>query len=233
MGCKWLVYCQNNCKKRPKRVFFLTSIRYNIILKIHKMGGITRMSFTDINVRGFRMINDLGIEYDFLNPVFVFLAEYVLYLVLILTILSLFSKNKRTRIIGICTLLSIVVAEIIGKLVSRLHSNHQPFAELSNVNQLIEKAVDNSFPSDHTIIVFACCATFWIFRKGWSFLWLILAVLVGVSRMGVGVHYPADVITGAVISILSVLIVYRYVLKMDYVQKRFGVKADWPKEKSS
>lgn len=184
------------------------------------------MGFIDLNERGFRMINDLGIKYDFLNPIFVFLAEYVLYLVLIITVLSLFSKKKRNKLMGICTLLSIIVAEIAGKLVSMLHSNNQPFAELSNVNQLIEKAVDNSFPSDHTIIVFACCVTFWIFQKGWSFLWLILAVLVGISRMGVGVHYPADVITGAVISIISVFLVYRYVPKIDYVQKQFGVSVD-------
>lgn len=183
------------------------------------------MSFMDINERGFRMINDLGKQYDFLNPVFVFIAEYVLYLVIIMTVIFLFSKKKRNKLMSICTLLSIILAEIIGKLVGYLHLNNQPFAELSNVNQLIEKAVDNSFPSDHTIIVFACCVSFWMFQKGWNFLWVILAILVGISRMGVGVHYPADVIAGAMISIISVLVVYYFVPKTDFVQKRMNVNA--------
>lgn len=177
------------------------------------------MNFSELNVQGFRVINDLGKQFDFLNPVFVFLAEYIIFLVLFATILSLFLKKH--RLIGICTLLAIILAEGVGRLVSLLHSNNQPFAELANVNQLVEKAVDNSFPSDHTMIVFACCVSFWIFRRGWTILLVVLAFLVGISRIGVGVHYPGDVFIGAVISIISVLIVYAVVPKMSYIQTKF------------
>lgn len=177
------------------------------------------MNFSELNVQGFRVINDLGKQFDFLNPVFVFLAEYIIFLVLFATILSLFLKKY--RLIGICTLLAIILAEGVGRLVSLLHSNNQPFAELANVNQLVEKAVDNSFPSDHTMIVFACCVSFWIFRRGWTILLVVLAFLVGISRIGVGVHYPGDVFIGAVISIISVLIVYAVVPKMSYIQTKF------------
>ncbi len=103
----------------------------------------------------------------------------------------------------------------------KFHTNYQPFAELPNVNKLVEKAVNNSFPSDHTIIFFSFCITFWLFKRGWGFLWGILAVLVGISRIWVGVHYPADVLVGAIISIVSATIVYQIVLKLSLTKKFF------------
>ena len=44
-----------------------------------------------------------------------------------------------------CASIAFVLAEIIGKFAGLLHFNHQPFAVLSNTNQLIEKAINNSF----------------------------------------------------------------------------------------
>lgn len=55
--------------------------------------------------------------------------------------------------------------------------------------------------------------TFWLFKRGWAFLWVVLAILVGVSRIWVGVHYPADVVAGALISVIIATIIYTVVLK--------------------
>lgn len=51
-------------------------------------------------------------------------------------------------------IVAFVTAEIIGKLAGKLHLNYQPFAAFPNVNKLVDQAVDNSFPSDHTILFF-------------------------------------------------------------------------------
>lgn len=163
-----------------------------------------------VNIYLFRMINDLGKEYTFFNPFFVFIAEYTLYAVIGAAIIFLFT-NFHNRVMVACSVLAIILAEILGKIAGMLHTNNQPFAELSNVNQLIEKAVDNSFPSDHTIIVFAICTSIWIFKRNWHALWILVAILVGFSRIFVGVHYPGDVLVGAFLSIISVLVVYRFV----------------------
>ncbi|SDJ90852.1 undecaprenyl-diphosphatase, partial [Aneurinibacillus migulanus] len=37
------------------------------------------MVFSQFNIDAFRLINDLGKQYPYLNPVIVFLAEYMLY----------------------------------------------------------------------------------------------------------------------------------------------------------
>lgn len=180
------------------------------------------MGFSDLNVNLFRLINDLGKEYGSLNPIFVFIAEYTLYFLILSVFIFLFSKNKQNRLMVICGIISVIFAEIFGKLAGLLHSNNPPFAELVEVNKLIEKGISNSFPSDHTMIIFSLCVSFWLFKRGWSFLWIVLACLVGFSRIWVGVHYPADIIAGAVISIISAIIVFHFVPKLSFIKRTFG-----------
>ncbi|WP_246041891.1 phosphatase PAP2 family protein [Robertmurraya kyonggiensis] len=174
----------------------------------------------ELNIELFRMINDLGKEYAFLNPIFVFFAKYTIYFVIIAVLYYLFTKSSRMMVIS--SVVSVAVAEILAIIAKKLHSNQQPFAELPDVNQLVEKAVGNSFPSDHTIIVFALCLSFWIFKRGWHFVWILLAIIVGFSRIGVGVHYPADVGMGALLSLVSVIIVSLTLPKWGMIQKWFG-----------
>jgi undecaprenyl-diphosphatase len=176
-----------------------------------------------MNENLFRLINDLGKQHTFFNPVFVFIAEYMVVLLALAVFTFWFTRINRNRIMVICGSITFVIAEIVGKAVGNIHSNHQPFAELSNVNQLIEKAVDNSFPSDHSILFFSFCMTFLLFRGAKGIIWVLLAFLVGISRIWVGVHYPADILAGAIISILTAFIVFRVIPKLGMIQKLLGM----------
>ena len=48
----------------------------------------------DTNIQLFRLINDLGFHIPALNPVFIFIAEYFLYLLIIILIYYLFKDNN-------------------------------------------------------------------------------------------------------------------------------------------
>ncbi|UYO37040.1 phosphatase PAP2 family protein [Bacillus zhangzhouensis] len=103
--------------------------------------------------------------------------------------------------------LTFVLAELLGKIAGVFYFNQQPFAEMSHVNLLIRKEVNNSFPSDHTIFIFSICLIFWLFHKRHMF-WPIIACAVGL-RVWVGVHYPFVVLAGAAIAYLTaVAVVY-------------------------
>ncbi|CAH0313974.1 undecaprenyl-diphosphatase [Peribacillus simplex] len=180
------------------------------------------MALSEMNSKLFRMINNLGKQYTDLNPFFVFIAEYMIFFLVLAVLMFLFSRRNKNRIMVICAFITLVISELLAKIAGQFHSNNQPFAELPNVNRLVEKAVNNSFPSDHTIIFFSFCITFWLFKRGWGILWVILAVLVGISRIWIGVHYPADVLVGAIISIVSATIVYKIVLKLSLTKKFLG-----------
>ncbi|AYV66340.1 undecaprenyl-diphosphatase [Niallia circulans] len=166
------------------------------------------MIFSEVNIHLFRYINDLGKQYTFLNIPMILIAEYMVYFLAIATLLLWFSSKKKNRMMVLCAVVSFLFAEIGGKIAGLLHSNYQPFEELLNVNKLIEKAVDNSFPSDHTILFFSICLSFYLFKRGIWLFWVILALIVGISRIWVGVHYPMDVFVGAFIATMSSILVY-------------------------
>lgn len=124
------------------------------------------------------MLNSLGKEFQFFNLPMIIIAEYTVIFLAIFVILFWFTKDRENKIMLMCASIAFVLAEIIGKFAGLLHFNHQPFAVLSNTNQLIEKAINNSFPSDHTILFFSFCMSFWLFKKGKWILWILLAILV-------------------------------------------------------
>ena len=126
----------------------------------------------DTNIQLFRLINDLGFKIPALNPVFIFIAEYFLYLLIIVLVLYLFKDNGKHRIMVLAAVVSCLVAVILGKIAGQFHYNVQPFVTLENVNQLIEKEVNNSFPSDHTILSFTICMTLFLFDKRKFYLFL-------------------------------------------------------------
>ncbi|RAS92581.1 undecaprenyl-diphosphatase [Bacillus cereus] len=177
------------------------------------------MSFSQFNIDIFRAINDLGKQYSFLNPAIVFLAEYMVYIFALIILAYWFTGSRKSRMMVIQAMVAFVIAEVIGKIAGKFHLNYQPFAVLPDVNKLVDHAVDNSFPSDHTILFFSICFSFWIVRKKTGWLWLILALCIAISRIWVGVHYPFDVAVGALIGCISAVISYWLVPKFSFIRQ--------------
>ncbi|MEH7462336.1 undecaprenyl-diphosphatase [Bacillus thuringiensis] len=175
------------------------------------------MSLSQFNIDVFRAINDLGKQYSFLNSAMVFLAEYMVYILGLIIIAYWFAGSRKGRMRVIQAMIAFVIAGVIGKIAGEFHFNYQPFAVLPDVNKLVDHAVDNSFPSDHTILFFSICFSFWLVRKKTGWLWLILAFCVAVSRIWVGVHYPFDVVIGALIGCISALFSYWFVPRFSFI----------------
>lgn len=191
------------------------------------------MNISEINNDLFRIINGLGKEFQYINLPMIIVAKYTVFFLAIFVILFWFTKNKENKIMLVCASVAFILAEIIGKFTGLLHFNNQPFAVFADTNQLIEKAIDNSFPSDHTILFFSFCMSFWLFKKGKWIVWILLAILVGVSRIWVGVHYPLDVIVGAFIGIVSAIIIYFTVSKLTIITTVIAIYESIEKEITS
>lgn len=112
----------------------------------------------------------------------------------------IFILNKRTRSIGFITIFSIVCTVIINNiLIKKMVSRIRPYSKCSRIELLIEKQRDFSFPSGHTASSFAAAVVIYKnIPNALGISALILAGLIGFSRMYVGVHYFSDVICGII-----------------------------------
>lgn len=58
-----------------------------------------------------------------------------------------------------------------------------------------------AFPSSHTAVAFALAVTIWLHDKKIGTVYLVAATMVGVARIAAHVHFPIDIIGGALIGI--------------------------------
>ena len=104
------------------------------------------------------------------------------------------------RGVGLKALVSLTISHLIVNLLKNRVCRLRPIEVLPNLNTF-NVAIDYySFPSGHTTAVFAI-ATILAFNE--SFLALVcfpVALVVGITRLYLGVHYPSDVLAGMVLA---------------------------------
>jgi undecaprenyl-diphosphatase len=99
---------------------------------------------------------------------------------------------------------------LVGQVVSHLWVRDRPFvAHPSQTLLLVAPSHEPSFPSDHAIAAFAIAVSVALVggRLAGS-LFLTAATVVAISRVFVGLHYPGDVLGGAVIGAASAIVVF-------------------------
>jgi undecaprenyl-diphosphatase len=115
--------------------------------------------------------------------------------------------------------LALALAKLIGDLVAR----QRPFVDHPHAAHLfIKHAADFGFPSDHTSGAFAIAVAL-LLRHRWSGIFaLLLGCAIGIGRVMVGVHYPSDVLAGAILGTLCALVFW-----IPRVRTLVDALADW------
>lgn len=111
-------------------------------------------------------------------------------------ILAVGGKYRRWGLIMLLSLAltAIVVNVILKPYVARI----RPF-DLLTLELLIEKPLDFSFPSGHTAAAFSAAVTALFINRKFGWVMLFVAFLMAFSRLYLLVHFPSDVIVGALI----------------------------------
>ncbi len=178
----------------------LTVTGFNLILKC--------------NTLLFYLINN-GLENSVLNVIMPILTNFGSLLVwcIICGLLYVFGglKAKKVAILG---LIALFISNVAVYLLKPIIAEPRPFLVLGNVHQLITETEIYSFPSGHTANSFAVATLIGLkyslkFRnKKFRLIYPLIAfaVVIGFSRIYIGVHYPLDVIFGALIGVTCALI---------------------------
>ena len=111
---------------------------------------------------------------------------------------------KKTRKAGVVSAVALLGSLIINNnIVKNIVQRPRPFVTFTDLQIIIPIPSEFSFPSGHTSSSFAAAAVFYRhLPKKLGIPSVILAGLIGFSRLYVGVHYPTDVIAGVLMGIL-------------------------------
>ncbi len=167
-----------------------------------------------LNEQLFFFINNLAGQYVALDSFFVFVTQVFVPALIIFSTIYFFvvlpknAKTLKSKINsytdGTLFLFSISLVGVVVQLIKTNIPFPRPSQILDGVTSLSSYGNYDSFPSMHSALAFAVAVFIYQYSKKAGLIALALAILVALSRVFVGVHFPIDVLVGAFIgSIVS------------------------------
>lgn len=149
----------------------------------------------------FRYFNSFAGQTPLIDRAIVFGAETFGIILLLGLVAFLFShedKGKGFRDI-IVVLGAGVFAWAVSWLMKHAYPYPRPFLALDGVTKLIDHGGMDSFPSGHATFFSAIATALYFYHKKIAAFYALGALLIGVSRVAAGIHWPLDVIAGYLI----------------------------------
>ena len=116
---------------------------------------------------------------------------------------------------GLLVLFSLLADLLLcNMLLKPLFDRTRPYYVLG-YEPLIAPVGDPSFPSGHTAVSFAAATAIYAINKKWGIAAYIFAIVMGFSRLYLGVHFPLDVLGGAVVGMIAAKLVLAVFARFD------------------
>jgi undecaprenyl-diphosphatase len=155
----------------------------------------------DLNLFG--LINGFAGRWEFLDYLGIFFASYFEYFLwLFLAIFIVLDLKNRWRVLIVALIAAAFSRFVLGELIRYLWFRPRPFVALNFLPLINQSPAEASFPSGHALLYFALATVAYKANKKLGPLFFCGAFLIIVSRVFTGVHWPSDVLAGALIGIL-------------------------------
>jgi membrane-associated phospholipid phosphatase len=163
------------------------------------------LSITGIDIELLRLIHHHRPE--FLDKVLYYISYSTTFIsisiILAIFLVSLVRKSKELKKVSVKMLVVLILAASVSFTLKNIFSRERPFHTYPDIEKL-SQAGSSSFPSGHTLEVFAIATALAILLRDRrifipAFIW---AFLVAYTRMALGVHYPSDITAGIIIGML-------------------------------
>lgn len=143
--------------------------------------------------------------FDFLMPIITLAGTQIFWIIISIILIFLGEKGRKT---AFTCLLALFLGYFLSEYLKVIFQVPRPFEVIGWVRP--SSIVSGySLPSGHTIAAFSGFTILGA-KYGRLPIFLSLAVLVGISRIYMGLHYPSDVIMGALLGILCAFVSLRF-----------------------
>lgn len=156
-----------------------------------------------LNIAIFRYFYGLS-GITFIKDLALFLSYPFVWIVIFLIFAWILFFNRRKMYYFSLFFLSGFVSWIISVILKNIWKIPRPFATMHLTP--LHSEVGYSFPSGHATFFAALAVSMFLVDKKAGIIFSIIAILVGLSRIVIGVHYPTDVLAGLAVGALVGLI---------------------------
>ncbi|WP_413304073.1 phosphatase PAP2 family protein [Bacillus sp. 1P10SD] len=131
-------------------------------------------------------------------------ADFTIASTLFLILLS----TGEAQLTAICSALALSASHIPVHILKEILPRKRPYVKIEKTKTHENPLQDHSFPSGHTTAIFSVVIPYILFVPHLSFFLIPIAILVGISRIYLGLHYPSDVLAGAFLGTLTGVITF-------------------------
>ena len=117
--------------------------------------------------------------------------------------------ERKWKLAATTALAAAAVGLLINQLIAKIWHRQRPFASHPSAHVWGSRSHDPSFPSDHASASFAIAFAVFAFDRIAGAIFMAAAVVIGVGRVFIGAHYPADVGAGVLVGLASAVLVVR------------------------
>ncbi len=152
----------------------------------------------------FQQLNQFAGKYVCLDSLAIFFAENFQYFIVLLLI-SFLAVNYRKYLKMVITALFAAIFSrfVITEIIRFIFPRSRPFID-NNVNLLVShNPGESSFPSGHASFFFALATVVYFYNKKLGAAFFVFAFLISISRVFAGIHWPSDILAGAIVGIFS------------------------------
>lgn len=174
-----------------------------------------------MNIKIFHLLNNLAGQNKIFDGFVVFFASILGYILILAAIIFLFFHlSKKEEKFSDWVRLKVKVREIfivfltaffswlVAAIIKSIALAPRPQILLQNIHALVKDVGYDSFPSGHATFFAALAAIIFLYHRKAGIYFGVGALLIGISRIIAGIHFPIDILAGYILGISISILIY-------------------------